>query len=129
MKTATKYILAAKQAKELAGRCIKAARSADRKAYFTHREVEILPLNSEGERAEMDQPEWMPLAQLSGKTLQAAAERLQADHPKDCKFIGVGGGVDAYESFSEKMAAARDLYDADYEPYGGGTWDGDQIEL
>jgi len=128
MKAPAKYIAAAKEAKALASACIKDARKNASQYYYTHREAEIVAIAADGERCDGESPDFIPVSELSGKVLFEACQRILESH-HNVAAIAVQGGVDCYESFAEKMQAERENWDADYEPYGGGTWDANNIEV
>lgn len=80
--------------------------------HLTHRGVEVLGLDADGERTE--DIEYLDMKWISGKRFkQAAVDML--DNPA-VKAIYFGGGLDQHEPFAEYMAAQREGGWSDYEP-------------
>lgn len=92
----------AKLVKARAKRCIEDARRQNR-WHFTHRGVEIVPLDAAGERA--GDPDFLDLSQISGKAIASAVLSLDA-HESIC----IQGGLDAWDSLQEQLQGG------DYEP-------------
>ena len=92
----------AKLVKARAKRCIRDARMQNR-WHFTHRGIEVVPLDSKGERA--GDPDFLDLSQVSGKALSRAVATLD-----DCEAVCIQGGLDAWDSLQDQLQGG------DYEP-------------
>lgn len=109
----------AKSATAAARKCIENARR-DRerfysKTHFTHRSVDVVAINADGERCGDGSPIFLELSQLSGRALKDAAAELRR-HYDDVVEICVQGGIDAHESFAAFMRDAREYGWGDYDP-------------
>lgn len=97
----------AEAAKEAARESIDLARRADHECHFTHRGIEVLAVDKDGERIG-DPLDYLEVKDLSGKRL-AAIVKHQA--PGQWDSITIQGGVDCYESLDHCMK-----HPDDYEP-------------
>ena len=112
-------IEAAKEAVKEAREAIDIARGDAPNAYHTHRDVELIPCDSDGARC-LDgsaEPDYLALKELSGKAIKESIKRFKRIYP-DFDNINIYGGVDEYDSLHEFLT---DEY-AYYEP-GVETWE------
>jgi len=110
----------AKSAKAAAKAVIKSCRR-DRnrfefKTHFTHRGVDVIAINADGERCSGDSPIFFDLNEISGRSLKDAAQTHIKHHGDDVVEISVQGGIDAHESFAVFMEDARNGGFGDYDP-------------
>jgi len=117
--SAINYIELAKAARAAAAECIALARRQDRQCHFTQRGVEVLAIDSDGERIG-DPLDYLDVKEISGKRLQRIVEH---NAPAQYHHIAVQGGLDCYESFALAMQ-----YPDDYEPQTD-CWDVDSDDL
>ena len=102
---------AVRDAKRAAIDTIAQNRRADRRAYFTHREVELVAVDKEGERVGdtvfLNKP-----ASLTVKSVKTGMAELEGD---EVAGFWLQGGVDEFESVAEFFASNGD----NYSPYAG----------
>lgn len=94
-------------------------RNSDRfvpNVHFTHRGVEILAINADGERAGNGEARFLELKELSGKALAIEVAILMQYHGDEVASICIQGGIDAHESLATFLEAARNYGDSDYDP-------------
>lgn len=87
-----------------------------RRNYIAHREVEVLALDSKGER--IGEADFIPLSKLNGATLRRSVDSLKDAHRGAAKFA-LQGGFDLWENFNE-FCHRNDGWD--YTPFID-TWD------
>lgn len=119
------FVQIAKDAKAAAANCISedrlAANRAGAKAYYVHREIEVIALDANGDRCGLGEPFYLAVKDCSGKNMRKAIESVLRDE-KDAVQIGVCGGTDEYDSMDDMMKGY------DYTPYSG-SWDLEDIPV
>jgi hypothetical protein len=102
-------------AKRLAKAAIHRARRQARKAYFTHRDVELVPCAKSGDMCENSSVEYIALTELSGRAIRQAVERFAELHP-DLHSVNFYGGFNEYQSM-QVFFHHPDDYEISIEPW------------
>jgi hypothetical protein len=102
----------AKEIKALAKETITKAKKTG--GYWKHRSIEIVTADADGRVS--DEPYFLELKEISGKSLGAAFKELAEDSEEFTEF-GITGGLDYYDTLADYMSEY-----GDYEPWAE-TWD------
>jgi len=103
---------------KLARDCMADAKREPNRFHFTHRGVEVIGLDKDGERIGSHWPEFLEVNQISGKAIARCADTLKG-YDENVVAISVQGGLDAHDSFADFMASHHLMNDSafdDYEP-------------